>query len=165
VSARFGPMGLQDAQLHGLGFGFEHASVALLGGQTFGGALDVENVSARGEQSAQLLSLDAADVFVVRRGGKYRDRKKAAQLGNIVGVVVQQRHSNAGSGGGVRHMRMGARTGRFEQDRVGQRNGSRLDARQQLLTLHDALVVGIDDLEINAQFLAACRAAEVCSIW
>jgi hypothetical protein len=64
-------MGLHDAELRAVGLGLEHPGVALFGGQTLGRTLNVENDSAGGQHGAQLLSLDAANLFVVRGDGKY----------------------------------------------------------------------------------------------
>ena len=108
-----------------------------------------------GSRVAQLLSLDAANLFVVRGDGKYGYREKAAEFGNVVGLAIQQNHSNSSGGGGASYLRMRGRTGRFEEDGVGPRSGRGLDAGQQLLALHDAIVAGINDVNLDPQF-AGC---------
>ena len=81
--------------------------------------------------------------------------ENAAQFGNVVGVAIQQYHSNASSGGGARNLRMRGRSGGFEDDGVRALSASGLDAGQQLLALHDAVVASINDIEAYTQF-AGC---------
>src|ERR1700674_969357 len=81
--------------------------------------------------------------------------ENASQFGNVVGVAIQQYHSNASCGGGTRNLRMRGRSGRFEDDGVGSLSARGLDAGQQLLALHDAVVASIDNIEANPQF-AGC---------
>jgi hypothetical protein len=79
--------------------------------------------------------------------------ENAAQFGNVIGVAIQQHHSNASSGGGARYLRMRGRSSRFEDDGVGSLSAGGLDAGQQLLALHDAVVASIDNIEANPQFV------------
>src|SRR5437879_5461520 len=78
--------------------------------------------------------------------------ENAAQFGNVVGVAIQQYQSNASSGGGARNLRMRGRSSRFEDDGVRALRASGLDAGQQLLALHDAVVASINNIKANPQF-------------
>src|SRR5260370_42671509 len=106
VGAGFCQMGFQDVKLHDVGLGFEQSGVALTSRRSLGGTLNVENDPASGQKGAQLMSLDAADLFVVRGDSKCWHMENAAEFGNVVGVAVQQHHPNASVGGSAGNLRM-----------------------------------------------------------
>ena len=58
-------MSLEDAQLNAIGFGFEQSGIALFGGQAFRRTLYVQNISTVRQQGAELLALDASNLFMI----------------------------------------------------------------------------------------------------
>src|SRR5260370_32043882 len=99
-------MGVEDARWHAVGLGSEQSGVALASRRTVGGPWNEENDPASGQKGAQLLSLDAADLFVVRGDSKCWHMENAAEFGNVVGVAVQQHPPNASVGGSAGNLRM-----------------------------------------------------------
>src|SRR5258708_34079334 len=84
---------------------------------------------------------------MVRSQGKRRNVENATELSNILGIAIQQHYSNATSGGGTRNLRMGGRSGWFEDDCVGSRGGRRMDTGQQLVALPDAGITSKKNFE------------------
>src|SRR4029077_6600399 len=116
IGTDLGPLRPHNFYLHVARLGLVHAGGALFGGKAFGWALNVQDRSALGQKCAKLMSLDAADFFVVGADAKNRDAMGLADLRDVVDIPVQHDPADAGADSGPCNLREGRPTHRFEDD-------------------------------------------------
>ena len=88
---------------------------------------------------------------MIRRNGKHRHFELPPQFENVIHLVIQHHPANSGRRRRPRHLRKGCSTRRFEHDRVRPHHPRILHVMQQLLTLGQRVVVGVNDLHFHAQ--------------
>ena len=87
-SALFGPLALQRNDLNVGWFVLRHTGRAFLGGRTLRWTFNIENRSPAREQRRELLSLDAADLDVIRADRKRRRLRRFVQLWQILRIPI-----------------------------------------------------------------------------
>ena len=125
-----------------------HPFGALLSRRAVEWTLDIENISV-GDQRGNLLALNAADFSLVSADREDGNCAAPTKFVNVVGIAVDDSPSNAGrdcSFGNLRHPR---------PDWLYQ-NGSGpvrriLNELDELLGLINGVVVGVDDLNLDAE--------------
>src|SRR6266536_3449956 len=81
--------------------------------------------------------------------------RKTVKLVEIFGVATQHNPADPGRRCCVSHLRKHGGAGRFKKDSVGARIDRGLDAVKELLTLQDAVILRIDDLEVHTGFVGS----------
>jgi len=94
---------------------------------------------------------------VVGTDAENRDPVVLADLCDVIDIAIQ--HYPADAGGHCRpgYLRQSGSTHRFEDDSIRVRFGSRLNDAQNLLTLGDRIVFGVDNLDVRARRRAVPR--------
>ncbi len=82
---------------------------------------------------------------------KIGTRLGLANLRDVFDIPIQHDPADAGGHRGPRHLRQSGSAHGFEDDSIGVRIGSRLNDIQNLLTLRDRIVFGVDNLNVHAQ--------------
>src|SRR6202453_1856455 len=129
-----------------------HALRSIFCRRIFGRPLDLQYPASVAHQRAELLALHSATLFLIgtnRENGEAR--RRAAEFSDVVGITIQQHPRNSGLHGGARHLRETRTTDRFAKDRVGPGRGIALNDFQELRSLRDGVVVGEDDLRLDAE--------------
>src|SRR5260221_13987139 len=74
------------------------------------------------------------------------------KLDSVFRLPAEDSPADTGTSGGAGHLRERSGTERFDEDAAGPKRGFRLDGSEYLGALSDGIVVGINDLSLNAGF-------------
>ena len=153
MGAALGPIALQHFQLDCRRLVGKHPLGAELSCHAVKGALDIEDV-ALGHEQAKLLSLDSSDLGLVGADGEYWNRATATKFADVVGIAVDDSPPDAGSDSGFSNLGH-PRPNRLDQNGSGPQYGI-LNDFDKLLSLVDGVVIGVDDLNLDAESRGHC---------
>lgn len=107
------------------------------------------------QKRSDLPALNAPDLDVV--GGETKNRRggSAAKFGHVGGVAIEYSPADSGANRGLGDLRQGGGTHGLEDDGSGAMSFAGLDSFQNLRALIDGVVVGKDDLDVDAKFAAS----------
>ena len=110
----------------------------------------IEDHAAFAKQRADLASLNAADLCLVRADRKHGGFIGFAQLLYIVALAIEQSPANAGRGSVLRHPHQGCAHGSAHNS-IGAQVFCRLNDLEQLLALGNGIIVCIEDFYVHTQ--------------
>ena len=143
-----GPVAFQYFQLDCGRLGGEHPLRSELRCRAVERAFDIENIPFANEQT-KLLTLDSANFGLIGADREYRSGIALTNLGDIFGIAVDDAPTYTGADCRFCNLRHSGPY-RFDQNSAGPLRGI-LNQLDELLSLIHRIVVGIDDLDLDAK--------------
>ena len=131
---------------------FLKSSVTIAGDRTHRWPLNEEHGAAPGKKSGDLTALNAANFHLIRADGKNRRASRLAKLASVVSFPAEDGPADAGAGGGCGDLRKRGGSDGLNKDTAWPKGGFRLDGLEYLGALRNWIVVGVDDLSLDAEF-------------
>lgn len=123
-----------------------HTGGSLYGGMVIAWPLNVQNRSALRKQGGKLPGLKSSNLPMIPRHAEDGEAGGISQSIEVLNVAVQNHPADAGSDGSLCRTNQPRRRQRLEQNGIRARTRRRLNELQNLTTLGNSIVLGIENL-------------------
>src|SRR5436309_12461849 len=152
MGAFLSPPAVQAGDMHVGCEQFLKSSVTVSGDRTHQRPLNEEHGAAPGKESGDLPALNAANFHLIRADGKNRRASRLAKLASVVRFPAEDGPTDTGVGGGCGDLRKRGGPDGLNKDTAWPKGGFGLDGPKYLGALSDWIVVGVNDVSLDAEF-------------